>query len=125
MIASMHKFDSSGVIHDTLACTTRSAAAVPSSGRRATLAGLGAGLLGTALPGRTQTSAPPLRVILPVGAGSGVDTIMRSAQNALIKALGGRAVVIENLPGAGGITGTLAIVKAAPDGNTIGIVSNN
>lgn len=70
-------------------------------------------------------SAPPLRVILPVGAGSGVDVIARSAQNALSKALGGQPVVIENLPGAGGITGTQALVKAAPDGNTIAFVSNN
>lgn len=67
----------------------------------------------------------PLRVILPVGPGSGVDTIVRAAQGALSKALGGQAVVIENLPGAGGITGTQAIVKAAPDGNTVGVVSNN
>jgi hypothetical protein len=40
-----------------------------------------------------------MRVILPVGAGSGVDTIMRAAQNDLSKALGGQPVVIENLPG--------------------------
>ncbi len=71
-----------------------------------------------------QGTASPMRVILPVGAGSGVDTIVRAAQNALAKALG-QPVVIENLPGAGGITGTQAIVKAAPDGNTIGVVSNN
>ncbi|ACB32711.1 conserved hypothetical protein [Leptothrix cholodnii SP-6] len=70
-------------------------------------------------------STAPLRIILPVGPGSGVDVIARSAQLALSKALGGQPVVIENLPGAGGITGTQAIVKAAPDGNTIGIVSNN
>lgn len=67
----------------------------------------------------------PLRLILPVGAGSGVDTIVRAAQGALSRALGGQAVVIENLPGAGGITGTQAIVKAAPDGSTVGVVSNN
>lgn len=66
-----------------------------------------------------------VRVILPVGAGSGVDTIVRAAQGALSRSLGGAPVVIENLPGAGGITGTQAIVKAAPDGLTIGIVSNN
>lgn len=71
-----------------------------------------------------QGSSQPLRVILPVSAGSGVDTIIRAAQNGLSKALG-QALVIENLPGAGGITGTQAIVKAAPDGNTIGVVSNN
>jgi tripartite-type tricarboxylate transporter receptor subunit TctC len=75
-------------------------------------------------PAQAQNQAP-LRVILPVGPGSGVDTIIRAAQGALSKALGGQPVVIENLPGAGGITGTQAIVKAAPDGNTVGFVSNN
>lgn len=72
-----------------------------------------------------QNPAAPLRVILPVGAGSGVDTIIRSAQTALSKALGGQPVVIENLPGAGGIPGTQALVKAAPDGNTVAFISNN
>lgn len=67
----------------------------------------------------------PLRVILPVGAGSGVDTIIRSVQTVLSKALGDQPVVIENLPGAGGITGTQALVKAAADGQTIAVVSNN
>ncbi|MCC6195565.1 MAG: tripartite tricarboxylate transporter substrate binding protein [Burkholderiales bacterium] len=67
----------------------------------------------------------PMRTILPVGPGSGVDTIVRSVSPALTKALNGQPVVIENLPGAGGITGTQAIVKAAPDGNAIGVVSNN
>jgi tripartite-type tricarboxylate transporter receptor subunit TctC len=66
----------------------------------------------------------PLRVILPVSAGSGVDAIVRATANALAKAAG-QSVVVENLPGAGGITGTLAIVKAPADGSTIGVVSNN
>lgn len=93
------------------------------STRRIALAALAAGLLGTAAPAFAQGT--PLRVILPLGPGSGVDVIVRSAQTALSKALGGQPVVIENLPGAGGITGTQAVVRAAPDGNTIGIVSNN
>ena len=88
--------------------------------RRLVLA-LGAALLCGAATSHAQA---PMRMILPVGAGSGVDTIMRAAQTELSKALG-QPVVIENLPGAGGITGTSAIVKAAPDGNTIGVVSNN
>jgi tripartite-type tricarboxylate transporter receptor subunit TctC len=83
---------------------------------------LGASLFAT--PALTQSTAP-LRVILPVGPGSGVDVIARSAQNALSKALGGQPVVIENLPGAGGITGTQSLIKATPDGNTIAFVSNN
>jgi tripartite-type tricarboxylate transporter receptor subunit TctC len=34
-------------------------------------------------------------------------------------------VVIENLPGAGGITGTTQLVRAPKDGTVIGVVSNN
>jgi tripartite-type tricarboxylate transporter receptor subunit TctC len=76
-----------------------------------------------ALPALAQ-DRPPMRIILPVSAGSGVDTITRASSNALAKALG-QAVVVENLPGAGGITGTQALVKSRNDGNTIGLVSNN
>lgn len=94
------------------------------STRRTALAFCAAGLLGSLSPAQAQSSGP-LRVILPVSAGSGVDTIVRAAQGELSKALGGQPVVIENLTGAGGMTGTTAIVKAAPDGNTVGVVSNN
>jgi tripartite-type tricarboxylate transporter receptor subunit TctC len=66
----------------------------------------------------------PMRVILPVSPGSGVDAIMRAASPALSKALN-QPVVIENLAGAGGVTGTAVLAKAPPDGNTIGVVSNN
>lgn len=90
--------------------------------RRFALAGV---LLLAAATGAARAQTPPLKVILPVGAGSGVDTIIRAAQGALSKALGGQSVVIENLPGAGGITGTQAVVKAAPDGNTVAFISNN
>jgi tripartite-type tricarboxylate transporter receptor subunit TctC len=92
-----------------------------SSTRRLLLALCAALLCGAAT---AQAPSTPMRMILPVGAGSGVDTIMRAAQSELSKALG-QTVVIENLPGAGGITGTSALVKAAPDGNTIGVLSNN
>ena len=91
--------------------------------RRTLVVAAASALLGAA-PAWAQ-STTPLRVILPLGAGSGVDTIIRSAQTALSKALGGQAVVIENLPGAGGITGTSALIKAAPDGNTVAFISNN
>jgi tripartite-type tricarboxylate transporter receptor subunit TctC len=73
---------------------------------------------------QTPASDKPLRTILPVGPGSGVDTIMRTVSPALSKSLG-QPVVIENMPGAGGITGTQAIVGARADGQTIGVVSNN
>ncbi|PIF77923.1 tripartite-type tricarboxylate transporter receptor subunit TctC [Variovorax sp. 54] len=77
-----------------------------------------------ALPALAQGSDKPVRFILPISAGSGVDAIARAASVALGKALG-QPVVIENLPGAGGITGTSAVIKALPDGFTLGMVSNN
>ena len=65
-----------------------------------------------------------VRFILPNATGSGVDAITRTAQAALGKALG-FPVVVENQPGAGGILGVQAIARAAPDGMTLGVVSNN
>jgi len=69
-------------------------------------------------------SERPIKFILPVATASGVDTITRAASPALSKALGA-PVIVENQPGAGGIVGTSALVKSAPDGTTLSIVSNN
>lgn len=92
---------------------------------RRTVLGLGASALAAAaLPAFAQGADKPVRIILPISAGSGVDTIARAAAPALGKAFG-QPVVIENLPGAGGITGASVVVKAAPDGQTLGMVSNN
>lgn len=92
------------------------------STNRRTMIAMGASTLIAPL---TFAQGSPLRVILPVGPGSGVDTIIRATQVALSKALNDQPVVIENLPGAGGITGTSALIKSAPDGNTIAFISNN
>lgn len=97
---------------------------MPSNRRQFAASFAAAAALAAFRPAFAQSGAP-LRVILPVGAGSGVDTIVRAAQTQLSKALGGQPVVIDNLPGAGGITGTMQLVKAAPDGRTIAFVSNN
>lgn len=91
--------------------------------RRHVLAMAAAASLG--VPAFAQAPSAPLRIILPLGAGSGVDTIIRTTQNALSKALRGQSVVIENLPGAGGITGTHALVRAPADGLTVAVISNN
>jgi tripartite-type tricarboxylate transporter receptor subunit TctC len=102
---------------------------LPLVNRRHTLRGLGALLLGSSLISAplsllAQTTERAVRFILPVGAGSGVDTIVRAAGAAMGKTLG-HPVVIENQPGAGGIVGTSALVKSAPDGMTLSVVSNN
>ena len=105
----------------------RRVAPATSPRRRALVLALGACAAGGLLLHKRPAHAADrtLRVILPVGAGSGVDTIVRAIGPSLSKALDGQAVVIENLPGAGGTTGTLQLVKAAPDGQTIAFVSNN
>lgn len=66
----------------------------------------------------------PLRVILPLSAGSGADGAIRAIGPSVGKVLG-QTLVIENLPGAGGITGTAQLVRAPKDGSTIAIISNN
>lgn len=71
-----------------------------------------------------QLGDKPLRIILPLSAGSGADGAIRAISNSLAKALS-QPVVIENLPGAGGITGTTQLVRAPKDGSVIGVVSNN
>ena len=85
-------------------------------------------LIGAALvvvaPAHAQMGERPVKLILPVATASGVDTITRAAQPALSKALAA-PIVVENQPGAGGIVGTSALVKSAPDGYTLSIVSNN
>jgi tripartite-type tricarboxylate transporter receptor subunit TctC len=69
-------------------------------------------------------SDKPVRFILPNATGSGVDAITRAAQPALAKALG-HPIVVDNQPGAGGIVGLQALARSAPDGLTLGVVSNN
>jgi len=71
-----------------------------------------------------QVNDKAIRFVLPNATGSGVDTLARGAQSALAKSLG-HPIVIDNQPGAGGIVGTQQLVKAAPDGFTLSIVSNN
>lgn len=90
--------------------------------RRQTLAGLAA-TLATPL-GAWAQSDKVVKFILPVSPGSGVDGIARASSNALAKALG-QTIVIENQPGAGGVVGTSAMIKSAPDGLTLSMVSNN
>lgn len=91
--------------------------------RRGLLA-LGASTFAVAAFPAFAQSDKPVRIVLPISAGSGVDTIARAASPALGKSLG-QPVVVENLPGAGGITGAAAVAKAAPDGSTLGLFSNN
>ena len=61
--------------------------------------------------------AKPVRFIVPYPPGGGTDVIARIVQSRLTEALG-QPIVIDNRGGAGGVLGTDAAAKAAPDGYT-------
>jgi len=60
----------------------------------------------------------PIRIIAPVQPGGGVDLVARTMAERLGKALG-QSVIVENQSGGGGIVGSQATARAAPDGYTL------
>ena len=62
--------------------------------------------------------AKAIKIIAPVQPGGGVDLVARQVGERLSKALG-QPVVIENQSGGGGIVGSQATARAAPDGYTL------
>ena len=75
-------------------------------------------LLAAASPAVAQYPTKPIHLIVPAAPGGGTDIAARSFVPALQDNLG-QPVVIENRGGAGGIIGTDAVAKAAPDGYTL------
>src|SRR5438045_2406009 len=67
-----------------------------------------------------QWPTRPLHLIVPFAPASTPDSTARILAEALRKRLG-QPVIVENRPGAGGMIGTNAVAKAAPDGYTLGI----
>ena len=65
----------------------------------------------------------PVKIVLPFGAGGVADVSSRIMADKLDNILGQR-VVIENMPGPGGINAARAVVNAPPDGYTLGLVTN-
>ena len=74
-------------------------------------------LAGTSADSQTYPSRP-ITVIIPFAGGSASDVVTRILLDRVGKSIG-QPFVIDNRPGAGGNTGTLAAAKAAPDGYTL------
>ncbi|HXD44501.1 MAG TPA: tripartite tricarboxylate transporter substrate-binding protein [Pseudolabrys sp.] len=75
--------------------------------------------------GAAQAKWPekPVRLVLPFGPGGVADVTARILADRLSQKFG-QQVVVENMPGPGGINAARAVVGAPPDGYTIGLVTN-
>ena len=87
---------------------------------------LGILLLGLLCGGAALSQSPPagypnkpIRMIVPLAAGSAVDNAARILAQKMGQNMG-QSIVIENQPGAAGLIGAERVAKAAPDGYTIG-----
>jgi tripartite-type tricarboxylate transporter receptor subunit TctC len=102
-------------------------AAFTRSRRRAALkqVGLAATLatLTSLLPLQVQAQAAypnrPIRLVVPLAAGSAVDVAARIVMQKMSASMG-QSIVVENLPGAAGLVGADKVAKSAPDGYTLG-----
>jgi tripartite-type tricarboxylate transporter receptor subunit TctC len=75
------------------------------------------GMTGAAM-GQDTYPTKPVKLIVPLAAGGASDVVARIFAAKLGERLG-QQVIVENRPGAEGLIGVDAAVKAAPDGYTL------
>ncbi len=79
--------------------------------------------IGLAAPASAQEfPSRPIKIIVGFGPGGLGDITARAVAQKMSETLG-KPVVIENMPGAGGMTAAAAGARAAPDGHTLVLVS--
>jgi tripartite-type tricarboxylate transporter receptor subunit TctC len=62
----------------------------------------------------------PITVVIPLAAGGAIDTMVRTMTDSLRNSLG-QPILVENMGGAGGVTGIGRVARAEADGYTISI----
>jgi tripartite-type tricarboxylate transporter receptor subunit TctC len=93
--------------------------AVIAAGRVAIVAGaIAPFFISAASPADTYPAAHTITLVVPYPPGGGVDAMARVVADKLSGALG-QQVIVDNRPGASGLTGTRAFIKSAPDGYTL------
>jgi tripartite-type tricarboxylate transporter receptor subunit TctC len=91
--------------------------------RRSALLALPALALALTMPAQAAWPEKPIRLVLPFGAGGVADVTARILADKLGEKFGQR-VVVENMPGPGGIAAARAVISAQPDGYTMAYVTN-
>jgi tripartite-type tricarboxylate transporter receptor subunit TctC len=66
----------------------------------------------------------PVRIVVPVSAGGGVDSLARIVGQHF-NAVWGQPFIVDNRPGAGGSLGAEIVARAAPDGYTLMVTSSS
>jgi tripartite-type tricarboxylate transporter receptor subunit TctC len=72
--------------------------------------------------GAWSQTARTIKIVVPASPGGGADTFTRLLGEQIGRAQG-QTIVIENRAGAGSVIGTEAVSRAAPDGNTLLLMS--
>src|SRR6202161_4981466 len=87
--------------------------------RRHLLGILGGACVATSLPARAaEFPSGPITFIVSFPAGGSIDVVVRAMAGRLQQQLG-KAIVVENRAGAGGVLAAGDVVKASPDGQTL------
>ena len=67
---------------------------------------------------QSEYPAKPVRIVIPIAPGGGTDIVGRMIAQKLTQAFN-QQFLVDNRPGAGGIIGSDAVAKSAPDGYTV------
>jgi len=92
--------------------------------RHALRLAVGVVLMLAALPAHAQSyPTKSITLVVPLAAGTGMDTIARLYGDQLAQTLG-KPIVIDNRPGAAMMLAMTSLARAAPDGYTLGIATS-
>jgi tripartite-type tricarboxylate transporter receptor subunit TctC len=81
------------------------------------------GLSVAAATAQDKWPSKPAMIVVPFAAGGNTDVMARIFSEHLTRRLG-QQFVVENRPGAGGVTGLAALTRAVPDGYTVGVATS-